>query len=225
MEAGFGNDRLLDGGPGDDLLHANRGSDRMVYGGPGRDIVIGGAGNDVVAGGDGDDWLEGGDGRDLLDGGPGNDVILPGSGFNIVRGGPGDDVMTTGVLMGTYDCGPGEDVVHASWGFNSAPQERRRIFPNCETVLARLTDPGYVEERDLVGRGVNAALLKAGGEGRAKLDLIDAAYAAQTRRVNGIGTEQADFIDVGRDGEWLGRLGDPWVRGLGGADHLEGSSR
>jgi len=57
--------RILQGGPGNDIL----------IGGPGNDYIKGRDGNDVIFGNGGEDTLIGGRGVDMLHGGPGNDRL------------------------------------------------------------------------------------------------------------------------------------------------------
>jgi Ca2+-binding RTX toxin-like protein len=59
---------LIDGGPGNDTLSANRG---MVVGGAGNDTLSG----EFLAGGPGDDRLAGTETDNVLDGGPGADLL------------------------------------------------------------------------------------------------------------------------------------------------------
>lgn len=95
-ESRFGDDRLLDGGPGEDVLIGNAGADRQILGGEGQDLLSGGTGNDG------------------LDGGPDNDVLFPGTGqANGLRalGGPGEDTLYVGASARLVDCGPGGDRV------------------------------------------------------------------------------------------------------------------
>lgn len=88
---------------GDDHIFGYLGDDTLLKGSRGNDVVSGGPGNDRVEGSQGDDVLRGGSGRDQIDGGDGNDVI---------RGGPGNDVIDCG--EGTNDRawgGPGRDTL------------------------------------------------------------------------------------------------------------------
>jgi len=64
VDAGTGNEWIVDGGPGAD----------RVLGGPGDDELHGDSGNDVLIGGTGNDQLHGGAGNERLDGGPGDDT-------------------------------------------------------------------------------------------------------------------------------------------------------
>ncbi|HEX8125722.1 MAG TPA: cadherin domain-containing protein [Allosphingosinicella sp.] len=71
----------VDGGDGNDVIHA---SDRG-------DNLLGGAGNDTLRGGRLDDWLLGGDGDDTLYAGSADGA--PGGNGNYLNGGAGDDVV------------------------------------------------------------------------------------------------------------------------------------
>ena len=59
---------ILDGGAGNDSIHAG--------GGP--DVVLGGAGEDALFGGSGRDLLIGGAGKDTIHGGTGSDILIGG---------------------------------------------------------------------------------------------------------------------------------------------------
>ncbi len=96
MDGGAGNDVLTGspfrdevvGGDGNDTITLNQGDDTEVEGGAGNDQIDGGAGNDVLAGDGGDDRLVGGDGDDSLFGGDGKDTCLGGAGNDSCNGGP-----------------------------------------------------------------------------------------------------------------------------------------
>jgi hypothetical protein len=117
---------LIDGGPGNDTLSANRG---MVVGGPGNDtlsgeFLAGGPGNDRLAGTEADNVLDGGPGADLLKGMGGTDrttyadrtegvrVTIDGRSDDGVPG-EGDDVETEDV-----NGGAGPDVLLGDDGPN-----------------------------------------------------------------------------------------------------------
>src|SRR3954454_17154433 len=95
---GFDGDDIARGGDGNDFVADSRfGDDRLLDGGPGDGVVIGNGGIGAqVLGGDGNDVLSGGTGNDGLDGGPGDDILFPGSGQFRGRaaiGGPGNDTI------------------------------------------------------------------------------------------------------------------------------------
>ncbi|MER5840395.1 MULTISPECIES: calcium-binding protein [Streptomyces] len=123
----------VDGGPGDDELHAH--TARTVLGGAGNDMVMGPAvlhggdgmdhlmgdnGNQRMWGGRGDDMIEGYGGDDTVYAGPGDDHALGGDGRDILFGGPGndtldgeggDDLVCGGTGRDTLEGGPGRDIV------------------------------------------------------------------------------------------------------------------
>ncbi len=72
-------DRLVEGGDGDDFLIAPAGTS-AVFGGAGDDTLWGSAGDNLLYGGEGNDRLRGGDGDDILIGGTGNDSLVGGAG-------------------------------------------------------------------------------------------------------------------------------------------------
>jgi Ca2+-binding RTX toxin-like protein len=83
IASSVGQDMLLDGGTGNDILKSGRG----------HDVLLGGAGRDLLAG----NW-----GRDLMIGGQGSDVLLGGAGEDIlIAGGTvhDDDAAALGAIM------------------------------------------------------------------------------------------------------------------------------
>jgi Ca2+-binding RTX toxin-like protein len=124
IEGGGGNDTIIAGNLGNDLL-GGEGNDTLVggvlddwlLGGEGNDRLFAGAANyqfgdgdaagvaaalntssngDMLDGGEGDDVLYGSRGSDWLIGGEGNDVLRGGAGGDILDGGAGDDRGTNG---------------------------------------------------------------------------------------------------------------------------------
>ncbi len=106
--AGDGEDNILNGLEGDDVL----------YGGPagGDDTMNGGEGHDRVYGGKGNDTLTGGEGNDLLKAGPGDDILVAdGNDMDVLHGGTGKDTFRffpSNLGGGTIvDFADGEDVI------------------------------------------------------------------------------------------------------------------
>lgn len=84
--AGDGEDNILKGEDGDDVLYGGpAGGDDMMYGGNGDDRVFGGKGNDTLTGGEGNDVLKGGPGEDTL--------IADGDDMDVLFGGPDKDTF------------------------------------------------------------------------------------------------------------------------------------
>jgi len=95
---------IVDGGDGNDVIHA---SDRG-------DNVIGGAGDDTIHGGKLDDWLVGGDGNDIIDAGR-KDTAVGGEG-NFLSGGVGNDILTGREGSDWLDGGSGTDILTGNAG-------------------------------------------------------------------------------------------------------------
>jgi len=182
VSGGAGNDELyegggadrLDGGPGDDTLHAWRGSGADEYvGGDGTDLVffssrfasqsisLDGVANDgfageldnvradieAVHGGDGNDTLTGSDGDDGLHGGPGSDVV---------DGAGGDDVLDGGFSCTNHDLvlgGAGDDTLHFGKGATvdgGADDDRLRPESvNCPPLASTVRGGTGVDTADL----------------------------------------------------------------------------
>ena len=146
VNGGPGNDELfsraaahdrLDGGPGDDTLHAWTGGGADEYvGGSGSDVVffssrsaaqsisLDGVANDGFAGeqdnvGTDVEVVHAGDGNDTLTGSGGNDHLHGGRGSDTVDGGGGDDVLDGGFSCADHDQvlgGAGDDTLHFGKG-------------------------------------------------------------------------------------------------------------
>jgi Ca2+-binding RTX toxin-like protein len=128
-----GNDRLLRGTPGRDVIHGRSGND-TIRGLSGNDLLCGGGGDDLVFGAEGRDRLHGGAGADGLQPGAGNDVIVGGgTRFDDVRypdaTGPINGSLVTGRVTGmgrdTIESGveqivggPFDDVIEGNDRFN-----------------------------------------------------------------------------------------------------------
>lgn len=154
--------KIMDGGPGDDVIIHNasgvatitggEGNDRVslmgtstavVYGGAGHDTLIGQHGNDTLYGGPGADLIQGGNGDDHIDGGPGfdtlsgaggNDVLIADHG-DLVHGGPGTDRFIIGPNGSVQigDWAVGEVIDLTSWG---AMPDYKQLTPNSVRVQA-----------------------------------------------------------------------------------------
>ena len=84
--AGDGEDNILKGEDGDDVLYGGpAGGDDMMYGGNGDDRIFGGRGNDILTGGEGNDVLKGGPGEDT--------IIVDGDDMDVLYGGPDQDTF------------------------------------------------------------------------------------------------------------------------------------
>jgi Tol biopolymer transport system component len=125
--AGGGTDRVF-GGTGNDVIHGGTGADE-IDGGSNTDFVYGEGGNDKINGGNGDDVLTGGGGNDILWGGFGGDYLKGGPGADRLFGGYGNDLIDSrdGVTERVY-CGEGKDRVEA---------DLRDIVRDCEKVVRR----------------------------------------------------------------------------------------
>ena len=116
--AGDGEDNILEGRNGDDVLYGGpAGGDDRMSGGNGDDRIFGGRGNDVLAGGEGNDFLKGGPGEDTL--------IVDGDDMDVLYGGPDKDTFRffpSDLGGGSIrDFSDGEDVIDltAFTGINS----------------------------------------------------------------------------------------------------------
>lgn len=106
--AGDGEDNILKGEDGDDVLYGGpAGGDDMMYGGNGDDRIFGGRGDDILTGGEGNDRLRGGPGEDTL--------IADGDQMDVLHGGPDNDIFRffpSDIGGGTIqDFTDGEDVI------------------------------------------------------------------------------------------------------------------
>ncbi len=105
---GAGQNQVVFGSAGDELLQGVSGSDRM-YGGAGDDVLRGGAGGDHLEGGQGNDLVMGGAGNDQLAGDQGDDELEGGRGHDQLAGGSGDDLLTGGRGNDRLEGGAGRD--------------------------------------------------------------------------------------------------------------------
>jgi Ca2+-binding RTX toxin-like protein len=135
--AGGGKDRVF-GGDGHNVIHGGPDEDE-IQGGGGTDIVYGDSGRDRIHGSNGDDVLIGGGGPDLLWGDNGGDFLKGGPGADRFFGGYGNDLIDSrdGVTEHVY-CGEGRDRVEA---------DLRDIVHDCEKVVRRPATSASVQAR------------------------------------------------------------------------------
>ncbi|NNA68750.1 M91 family zinc metallopeptidase [Pseudomonas gessardii] len=110
-----GNTTTVKGGKGDDQIILGRGN-TAALGGDGDDIMIAGSGNAVMSGGKGNDRLYVGAGPDnrvlYLNGDQGNDLLHAGPGTVVLNGGRGNDILS-GYNQTTFYSGDGKDTIHS----------------------------------------------------------------------------------------------------------------
>lgn len=132
LRGGTGDDYLFGcceqrGGPGNDTLLGGSAGSELLIGGPGQDRVLGdgeeglkeaplGPGVDVIHGGEGNDYLSGQAGPDRIFGGAGHDFITGKSGRNRLSGGPGEDFIRSGRGHDDLLGGRGRDYLDAGAG-------------------------------------------------------------------------------------------------------------
>ncbi|MEX3017127.1 calcium-binding protein [Gymnodinialimonas hymeniacidonis] len=105
--SGYGEDIVLVGGNGADVMSAGLGND-TIYADAGDDYLFGSAGDDALIGSGGNDTLEGGLGKDYLAGGTGADVFVFDDGFgeDVVAGyEDGSDRLDVSGLIGVSGFG------------------------------------------------------------------------------------------------------------------------
>ncbi|MGD9670829.1 MAG: beta strand repeat-containing protein [Hyphomicrobiaceae bacterium] len=199
IKTGTGDDDIIIGTDGNDLIFGFGGDDDIVagdgadvvYGGSGDDAIDGGQGNDALFGGSGNDVLFGGDGNDLILGGSGDDTIDAGAGNNIVTGGTGDDRFI-------FESGSGQLLItdfHAGPGSSDLIVLRNFEVSTLSGLLALAHDIGGSTVIDfnngdrLILAGVN------------KADLLADDFAFETMGTGGsdiiTGTSSDDVIDAG----------------------------
>jgi hypothetical protein len=151
----------VDGGDGDDVLHASNLGDNL----------FGGAGNDALHGGRLDDWLLGGEGNDLLDAGSADQLSLGGDG-NYLNGGAGDDVLLGREGSDWLEGGEGTDTLTGGAGDDILSGGAGAF----DSVKGGLGDDQYIVRR---GDGEDLAEDEATGLGPipAGVDAVAARYA------------------------------------------------
>ena len=139
--AGDGEDNIMEGRDGDDVL----------YGGPagGDDRMYGGNGDDRVFGGRGDDTLAGGEGNDVLKGGPGEDVlVVDGNEMDVLYGGTEKDTFRffpSNLGGGTIrDFSDGEDVIDLTEFADINSMDDLNITSHGDNILIELSSTGYL---------------------------------------------------------------------------------
>ncbi len=139
--AGDGEDNIMKGGDGDDVL----------YGGPagGDDMMYGGNGDDRVFGGRGDDTLTGGEGNDVLKGGPGEDTLIAdGNEMDVLNGGPDDDTFQffSGNIGGgtIQDFTDGEDMIDLTEFIGISSLDDLDIVSHGDNVRIEVSGTGYL---------------------------------------------------------------------------------
>jgi VCBS repeat-containing protein len=110
-----GNDNLVDGGTGNDVIDTGPGAD-TINGGGGNDTLNGGKGMDTVRGEAGNDTLYGSEDNDTLTGGPGVDTIYGGSGDDTIRGGSENDTLYGGSGKDTIYGDENNDTIVGGFG-------------------------------------------------------------------------------------------------------------
>ena len=135
--AGDGEDNILKGEDGDDVLYGGpAGGDDMMYGGNGDDRIFGGRGDDILTGGEGNDVLKGGPGKDTL--------IADGDNMDVLFGGPDKDTFRffpSDLGGGSIrDFSDGEDVID----------------------LTQFTDINSMDDLDIVSHGDNVRIELSG---------------------------------------------------------------
>jgi hypothetical protein len=193
-------DVLLNGGDGNDRLHARMAA-AQLHGGNGDDGILGSPQFDTLEGGAGADLLYGLDGHDDLDGGGGEDVLV---------GGPGADSLTDGDRDdGVGDAAPGPDTLIG--GSKDTPANRPggdRLSYEQRARSVRVhagRDPvaGEAGERDSIS-GIESII---GGDGD---DVL-------------VGDHRSNVLVGGRGADTLiGHGGRDDLAGGDGRDHLRG---
>jgi serralysin len=122
-----GEENVVHGGPGDDVLSSGIFGAEDLFGDDGNDVLVGprahgGPGNDVVyargsaSGDDGNDTMIGSDRGQTLDGGRGNDLLLGNGGRDFLYGNSGDDELRGGIGDDYLSGGYGRDSLYGNSG-------------------------------------------------------------------------------------------------------------
>jgi Ca2+-binding RTX toxin-like protein len=105
---GFGSDLIL-ADDGNDISHGGQGIDYIFDLAGEESLIFGDQGNDVLRGGSGSDEIYGGDGNDRIFGGDGNDSLYGGANADLLNGGRGRDGLFGGVGAADRLIGGGDD--------------------------------------------------------------------------------------------------------------------
>ena len=139
--AGDGEDNILKGEDGDDVL----------YGGPagGDDMMYGGNGDDRLFGGRGDDTLTGGEGNDVMKGGPGQDTLIAnGDDLDVLYGGPDSDTFRffpSDLGGGSIrDFSDGEDVIDLTEFTGVSSMDDLEIISHGDNVQIEVSGTDYL---------------------------------------------------------------------------------
>lgn len=201
----------LNGGPGNDLIHAGAGADTL-NGRGGADVLVGDRGADNVNGGTGNDailWTNG-DGSDTVDGGGGTDT-------QVVEGSNTGERFTLSLDNG--------DAVFARVTPNAFQLDLQRV------EIVDLQSQGG-EDRftvdDLTGSAINEVHFR-GGDGGDRLDgqnsrtpLLAEGEAGNDRLAGGTAGDQ---LHGGNGNDVLqGNGGNDWLLGGNGNDDLNGGA-
>ena len=146
--AGDGEDNILEGRNGDDVLYGGpAGGDDRMYGGNGDDRIFGGRGNDILTGGEGNDVLKGGPGEDTL--------IVDGDDMDVLYGGSEGDIFRffpSNLGGGSIrDFSDGEDVID----------------------LTEFTGISSMNDLDIVSHGNNVRIDVSGADYLTTIILVD----------------------------------------------------
>ncbi len=97
------------GGPGDNVLKADKKGVQVIAAGGGNDLILTKRNRDIICGGPGDDTIYSGTGRDQVYGDAGNDFIDEGPGSGKAWGAAGNDTMIGGGGGEVFHGGDGDD--------------------------------------------------------------------------------------------------------------------
>ena len=214
---------------GNDTLYGD-GDDDLIEGGDGLDVLLGGTGNDTISGDAGNDWIQGGFGTDSLSGGLGNDTLYGDGDDDLIEGGDGVDVLSGGDGNDTLSGDGDGDLLQGGAGMDSL------LGGAGNDTLYGNGDDDWIEGGDgvdvLVGDtgndtligGAGADSLNAGADndsvnGGIGNDTIDAGTGDDT--VDGGDGNDRVFAWTGNDSV-LGGAGDDTIYGGVGNDSLDG---